>query len=98
MKSTVTFNEFHNAFMALRPDNFSYEGLRALYEYIAELEDCIGEELELDVIGLCCDFTEYHGLYSEIINDYPDVRVMEDLEEQTQVIRAANGNIIIQAF
>ena len=72
--------------------------VQALYQWLEEYEEGTGEELELDVIGLCCDFTEYRGLYSELINDYPDIRCMEDLEEKTQVIRASNGHIIIFSY
>ena len=36
-------------------NQFSYEALRAMYDYI----DGLGEDFELDVIGLCCGFTEY---------------------------------------
>lgn len=42
-----------------RTTNFSYAGLNALFDYLAEYEEDTGEELELDVIALCCDFTEY---------------------------------------
>ena len=57
IKRTVTESDFRDAFQAIRPDNFSYEGLTALYECLSE---DIGEDIELDVIALCCDFTEYN--------------------------------------
>lgn len=38
-----------------RGDNFTYEALCSMYNYLEEL----GEDFELDVIGLCCDFDEY---------------------------------------
>jgi len=48
--------------------NFSYSGLRALFEYLNEAYD---EEnpLKLDVISLCCDFSEYKSL-EEYKKDY----------------------------
>lgn len=50
----LTKSQFHDAFHHMgRKDNFSYDGLNALYDYLDELE-----EYELDVIGLCCGFTE----------------------------------------
>ena len=58
MKQTVHFHTFQQAFEAIRPDNFSYEGLTALFDYLEAYEDDTGEELELDVIALCCDFSE----------------------------------------
>ena len=59
IKQTVTESDFRDAFQAIRPDNFSYEGLGALYEYLEELSEDTGEDIELDVIALCCDYTEY---------------------------------------
>jgi hypothetical protein len=41
-----------------RGDNFSYDGLDALFEYLEEMEDSTGEEMQLDVIALCCEYTE----------------------------------------
>ena len=58
MYQTVNFTDFHNAFKQLRPNNFSYEGLQALFEYCEDYERNSGETMELDVIALCCDITE----------------------------------------
>ena len=59
--------------------NFSYKGLRHLFEYIDELYD---EEnpFKLDVISLCCEFSEYKNL-DEYLNDYP--KTAEEIEEIT---------------
>lgn len=53
-----------------RLDNYSYEGLKELYEYLLNLSDDIGETIELDVIGLCCDY--YESTAKEIVNDYKE--------------------------
>jgi len=68
MKKTVDFFTFQLAFESIRPDNFSYEGLSALFDHIEELESDIGEEIELDVIALCCDYSEES--YKDIANSY----------------------------
>jgi hypothetical protein len=39
---------------AVRPDNFSYEGLVELFNYL----DDIDTELEFDPIGICCQFSQ----------------------------------------
>ena len=58
MKTTVDLFSFRTAFHNMdRGDQFSYEGLAVLFDYLEELEFC-GEEYELDVIALCCDFAE----------------------------------------
>ena len=59
IKQTVTESYFRDAFQAIRPDNFSYEGLGALYEYLESMSEQMGEAFELDVLAICCDFTEY---------------------------------------
>ena len=55
MIQTITKSEFSTAFhKAGRGNNFTYEGLIALYDYLEDYEDSTGEHIELDVIALCC--------------------------------------------
>ena len=58
MKTTVSLHDFHAAFEALRPDNFTPEALDVLFNYFEALEDDTGDEIELDVIGICCEYAE----------------------------------------
>ena len=59
----VTESMFHDAFVRMgREAQFSHEGRAALYGYLAELADDTGEPIELDVIALCCEFTEYESI------------------------------------
>jgi len=59
MKTTVSRYDFERAVVdADRRDNFSYEGLNALFDYLEDYEEQTGEEIELDVIALCCDYAE----------------------------------------
>lgn len=61
--------QFREAFrLAGREDNFSYEGLEVLFDYLDNLSDDIGEPIELDVIALCCDY--YESSIQEIIDNY----------------------------
>lgn len=59
--------------------NFSYKGLRALFEYLDETYD---EEnpLKLDVISLCCDFSEYKN-QTEFLNDYSTELKKDDFKD-----------------
>lgn len=52
-----------------RGGQFSNLGFRALYRYLDDLSDDIGQDIHIDVIGLCCDFTEYESL-DELYDDY----------------------------
>ena len=93
MKEYVNEHTFRDRFM--RSDNyknnFSYEGLHALFEYIEQVEDDIGEEFEFDMIGICCDYTEY-GDFIEFARDYIelDCKNLDDIREETVVIEIPN--------
>ena len=113
MKTTVTEHDFIKAFDTYhRSTNFSIQGRRALFDYLIELEDGTGEEMELDVIALCCDFAEYESLQdcaAEVGFD-SDIQLsgMDDDEEMNWACREYlhdhttliefEGGIIIQSF
>ena len=85
MKQTINEFDFVQAFKELRPDNFSKAGLFALYDYLELLGDDIGEEIELDVIALCCEYAEYDSL-AEFREDYgEDYNTMQDIEYHTSL-------------
>ena len=110
MKQSIDFNQFYDAFTDHnRLDNFSYEGLKALYEWIEDLDDSCGTETELDVIALCCEFTEYDNALNaanecssfdatpEDDEEDNEVEALEYLQDHTRVITFDSG-IIIQDF
>jgi len=69
MKQSINSDQFVDAFRNYgRTDNFSYEALHLLHDYFEELEEDTGEEIELDVIAICCEFTE--DTIENIISDY----------------------------
>lgn len=53
-----------------RIDNFTYQGLQELFSYLDNLADDMQEPIELDVIGLCCEY--YEGNAQDIVNDYKE--------------------------
>jgi hypothetical protein len=86
MKQTINETQFRDAFYSMRPDNFTYEGLAILFE---ALENTDGEEMELDVIAFCCDYSEdseaiIRGSYKHIIEDDQDIE--EFLNDNTWVL------------
>ena len=85
MKQTVYLEDFRRSFQSIRPNNFSHQGLIALYDYLIQSEDDMGEELDLDVIGICCDYTEYKN-FQELKSNYLDVNTLEDLRNKTTVV------------
>ena len=82
MHIQVTFSDFCNAFRNHDRDNqFSYEGKRALFDYLEAYEEDIGAHLELDVISLCCYYTE--AGYTEIAEMYDLTYVDPDIENDS---------------
>ena len=91
MKQTINQYDFRNAFRNMRPDNFSYEGLEILFNSLEQYEADTGEEVELDVIALCCDYSELTA--EEIQRQYSvehDVEDESSLEEQVEDFLACN--------
>ena len=99
MIQTITKSDFTSAFHRMgRGDNFTYGGLIALYDYLEDYEDSTGEQIELDVIAFCCEYSEYESL-AEFQQDYgEDYQSIEEIEHATQVIMIDDTSFIIQAF
>lgn len=107
MKKTITFNDFIDEFNdSSRKNSFSYDWLKALYEYF----ESIDEDIELDIVAIDCEYTEYDSIreayevyqddYDELCEDEDerDERANEYLNDNTQVIHMDNGGIIIANF
>lgn len=77
-------------------NNFSYDGLRALFDYLEQLEEDTGEQIEFDMVSLCCDYCEYSSL-EDVKAEYDNIKSIDDLRNNTQVIEFDSG-LIIQKF
>lgn len=97
MKTTVSKQHFIDAFMTSNcySDNFSYEGLGILFDYLEQYEDACGVEIEFDLVAIACDFSEScvadiasdHGIDIDdsMTNEEIVDTVREYLEYNTQV-------------
>lgn len=87
MKQTVTFSTFVDAFRAAgRESQFSYDALSVLWDYFEQYEEDCGEELELDVVAICCDYAE--GTVADTAQDYGvDLSECEDEDEREEAVR-----------
>lgn len=66
----VARSMFYDAFANYgRAHQFSYDALDAIFERIEDLECDTEARIELDVIALCCDFTEYTPRESELFSE-----------------------------
>lgn len=98
-------SQFRDEFRAHnRGDQFSYEGLGLLFEYLEEIDP----DYDLDVVALCCDYTE--ATIEQIANDYglelPDDEdddqrrqaVFDFLSDHTSVVGDVAGGFIYANF
>lgn len=88
-------NEFINEFVTAGhyANNFSKEGLKNLYGYLYEISDY----LELDVIAICCEWSEYDS-FDELIADYSQYTTLESIENETTVLELDSGGYIVRVF
>lgn len=89
MIQTIGFSQFCDGFSGSHKDNFTYEGKRALFDYLEQLEEDTGEQIEFDAIGLCCDYTQYDSAYEAMQQYQPEDMPLEgedgdDLVEITE--------------
>ena len=105
MKQTISLSQFQDKFDAIRPNNFSYEGLQQLFDYFESYEQDTNEEIELDVIAICCEYSEstpkeiatYYNI--DIEDDGNELlNVMDYLADHTSVIGHTDTTIIYQQF
>jgi hypothetical protein len=106
MKQSINCSAFIDAFHAYdRYDQFGYDALEVLFDYLEQLEEDCGEELELDVIALCCEYSvdspddiaeQYSIDLSECEDDQDKLdTVTEWLSDNTSVCgTTANGAIV----
>lgn len=100
MKQTVHYQDFRKAFEDYNRLNNFPEGLRDLFNYLEGYEQDTGEEIELDVIALCCDYHEEK--LQTVLKEY-DLDSLDELRDHTTVIMVGdesedNPTIIYQAF
>ena len=110
MKQSVNFTIFVDAFHKHnRYEQFGYSALRVIFDYLEDFEAIIGEELELDVIAICCDYSvdawqDIAANYSIDVSEYEEEDEKEEhvrnyLQDHTQVLgETDDGQIVYQVF
>jgi hypothetical protein len=106
MKMTVTESVFVDHFKSIRPDNFTRTALAAMFDYFEEIDP----DMELDVIAICCDYSEYSSAVEaateygwdkpEDVTDEDDLNeaALEWLNERTSVIDMDGDGVVIAGF
>ena len=78
MKKTLRTYEIANALYTDENANWSYNGAYALTNYLQELESETGEEMELDVVAIRCDFSEHSSLEDWAADFFSDSKQAAD--------------------
>ncbi len=60
--------QFVSEFIKHRPEDFSYDGLKVLFQYLDDMSKDTGEDIEFCPVSFCCEFSEYN--LEEFNNDY----------------------------
>ena len=101
-----TASQFRDQFHRYgRGDQFSYEALGLIFDY---LSDC-GSDVELDVVGICCEFSENdpveiakdYSLYMDDSMDVDEIKamVLKFLVDNTSVVdETSTGNFVHVQF
>lgn len=103
MIKTINFQDFCDSFNPNRTEQFSYEAKQAIFDYLEEYEASTGEQLELDPIAICCEWTEYED-WQEFIQEYPKYEDydfdegIEKLQDETTVLMLEQEGFVIIQF
>ena len=85
MKITPTLNHFLEAFAQSGRENFSHHALVLLFDFLTELDAETGQDTELDVIAICCEYSEDN--LDTLIDLYGLGAGIETDEEKRAVVR-----------
>jgi hypothetical protein len=107
----ITKSSFIDAFKrSSRKDQFSYDALGAIYEYLEDYSQDSGENVELDIVAICCDWIEMS--WQDVVQSYDlDLSlshcdtdeeridaVEEYLQDQTQSVRLSDDSFVFVSF
>jgi hypothetical protein len=105
MKTIVSEYQFVDSFRACgRETQFTVPARRALFAHFENIEEWTDTEIQLDPIGICCDFAEYPSALAAAKDfgfqegiDSKNESALEWLQNRTQVIEF-EGGLVIQQF
>jgi len=111
VQSINSFGQFLAGIPETRLTQFSYYGWQLIFNYLEDLSDDIGEDIEIDYIGICCEYCEYTSI-EDFRRAYPDFddevdendidaqlwAIQEYLEQRTTVICCEENCILFMEF
>lgn len=106
---TLTKSSFVDAFkQSSRKDQFSYEALEAIFDYLDTFSEETGENVEFDIVAICCEWAEmswqeiamsYDIDLSQCADDDERIGEVEDfLCKNTRYYDLPDGNFVFVQF
>jgi hypothetical protein len=90
---TVDSSElYHMACKMGRGDNFSYNGWQAIGDYLEEISNNTGEDMEVDIIAICCEYAMAESVEDAFMQfdhehgiDLPTMEEWQELDEEEKL-------------
>ena len=102
---------YHMACRMDRGHNFGYDGWLAIGDYLEQLSDDLGENIEVDIVGICCEYSMSEdvgdwwkecGVYSDIdseeweeMDDEEKLEAIENYLQEKTSVVTCRENLII---
>jgi hypothetical protein len=109
MKKTLTNYEIAHELLQDENAAWTRAGAFALAEHLEQIEEDTGEEMELDIVAIRCDFAEYssledwaddYGMEQDSLDDSHEQRadnIRSFIQDNGQLIEF-DGGIIVSSF
>ena len=108
MKATLSTSQAADLLKADTNANWSRSGAFALVEYLEQMEEDTGTEIEFDAVAIRCDYSEYDSALEaaddqgyepnpNLDDDDKEADALAWLQDHTQVIEF-EGGVIIASF
>jgi hypothetical protein len=94
---TLTATDIAQALLQDEYAGWSYNGATALADYLIELAEETGSPIQLDVVALRCEFSEYKNLAAFNIAQGSDHETLDKLHDHNTVLEF-DGGIIVADF
>ena len=109
---TISASDLYNmAFRMDRGNNFGYDGWLAIGDYLEQLSEDTGENIEVDIVGICCEYSmsegvsdwwKEYGVYSDIdsdeweeMDDKEKLEAIENYLQENTSVVTCQENLII---
>lgn len=108
MKQTLSTSQAVDFLLRDENARWSYQGARALVEHLEQLEEETGDEMEMDVVAIRCDYSEHvtaweacEDLDLEVTGETgdPEGEAIARLEKAGVLVAVLeNGGVIVSNF